>query len=77
MVIRDTNIFRSLLALRGLHQQIDIAKKFHTSENSVTRWFKGKPMHRGTAERISEFLERDSGELFVDKSAPCDVLGLR
>jgi hypothetical protein len=54
MVVRDVNLLRSLLALKGLHKQTDIAAALDMSKNSIVRMFKQKPVLLATARRVAK-----------------------
>lgn len=66
MIVKDPNLLRSLLTLKGLYRNVDIAKALRMHENSVARMFRGLPVYTGTAERVSEMAGIPSSELFKE-----------
>ena len=67
MVVKDATKFKILFMEKGLLTQKQIAEAVHVSQNTVTRWFKGKVLPAPQAKRLAEFLGKDVDELFAAK----------
>lgn len=67
MIAREPTKLKILFMEKGLLNQKQIALALFVSQNTVTRWLKGKVMSERQANRLASFLGKDVDELFTAK----------